>query len=372
MAAERVGRADASFCRQPLPVVRVRPLPWTVGGEHPAEGAAPAPAGPEQLRQWFPEEIGARRRLAGPVPARASGVRDASPVLLVHGLDEPGSIWDDLGPQLHAAGHAVWELRYPKTRASNRSAEFLARTGPGCRRAAPSRSSATAWAVWSPGFVSRLWRAGMPGPGSPESSWIGTPNRVRLGQAAGLARAARPFHDGRGAALFAVRALRDGAGEAKDRPATGQRFLDALNARPVGARRRADPRHRGPPRAPPADLGAGVANGRGEAARQGSGGNWPPGGRPRRGPRPTASSAWRRPASRRTAAAGGRGLAPGHAGAPVRAIPKPPAIEPFCSYGTGSRGRRCGGPGFRWGFAEREESPVPGAMLKTGQAGPRG
>ncbi|MGL1834485.1 esterase/lipase family protein [Rhodocyclaceae bacterium SMB388] len=51
---------------------------------------------------------------------------DAPGVVLVHGLDEPGSIWDDLIPLLNAAGFAVWEFRYPNDQAIDRSADFLA------------------------------------------------------------------------------------------------------------------------------------------------------------------------------------------------------------------------------------------------------
>ncbi len=48
---------------------------------------------------------------AGPAPARGEAPRHA--VVLVHGLDEPGWIWDDLGPALREAGHSVYAFEYP-------------------------------------------------------------------------------------------------------------------------------------------------------------------------------------------------------------------------------------------------------------------
>lgn len=48
---------------------------------------------------------------AGPAPARGEAPRHA--VVLVHGLDEPGWIWDDLGPALCNAGHSVYTFEYP-------------------------------------------------------------------------------------------------------------------------------------------------------------------------------------------------------------------------------------------------------------------
>jgi hypothetical protein len=47
----------------------------------------------------------------GPLPERTP----ARLVLLVHGMDEPGGIWDDLAPALAAAGHAVARRSTPTT-----------------------------------------------------------------------------------------------------------------------------------------------------------------------------------------------------------------------------------------------------------------
>ncbi|MEQ9616708.1 MAG: hypothetical protein RLN60_01595 [Phycisphaerales bacterium] len=42
---------------------------------------------------------------AGALPARG--------VVLIHGLDEYGTIWSDLAPEIHGQGHAVFRFRYP-------------------------------------------------------------------------------------------------------------------------------------------------------------------------------------------------------------------------------------------------------------------
>lgn len=90
----------------------------------------------DQLRAWFPAAMnpddswhGLHRR----APASGEGVRPAGAALslvLIHGLDEPGDIWDDLAPALTAAGHAVWEYRYPNDQGIDRSVDWLAELWP--------------------------------------------------------------------------------------------------------------------------------------------------------------------------------------------------------------------------------------------------
>lgn len=46
-------------------------------------------------------------------------------VVLVHGLDEPGDIWDDLAPVLHAQGFRVARFEYPNDQDPGASAEIL-------------------------------------------------------------------------------------------------------------------------------------------------------------------------------------------------------------------------------------------------------
>ncbi|MHA7814367.1 MAG: esterase/lipase family protein [Phycisphaerales bacterium] len=49
----------------------------------------------------------------------------ADAVLLIHGLDEPGGIWDELAPALHADGHSVLRFDYHNDQSIIRSADAL-------------------------------------------------------------------------------------------------------------------------------------------------------------------------------------------------------------------------------------------------------
>ena len=68
------------------------------------------------LRRYEPG-AGWRDLADSPRPGRA--------VLLVHGLDEPGGIWRELAPALHAQGHAVMQIEYPNDQPIDASAAFL-------------------------------------------------------------------------------------------------------------------------------------------------------------------------------------------------------------------------------------------------------
>jgi pimeloyl-ACP methyl ester carboxylesterase len=79
----------------------------------------------EQLETWFPEAMTAPSGVYG-------WTRHADPpdapvtVVLVHGLDEPGDIWDDVIPALADEPIGLWELRYPNDQAIDRSGAYLA------------------------------------------------------------------------------------------------------------------------------------------------------------------------------------------------------------------------------------------------------
>lgn len=240
MAAERVGRAGAFFWRPAAAGLVVAALAvtalWTWWAEsHPREERQLRVLVHEQLSKWFPEEMAPADGWHGLYPRAQAASGDASPVLLVHGLDEPGSIWDDLVPALQAAGHAVWELRYPNDQGIDRSAEFLAAHWSALP---PERPVAiighSMGGLVARDFVSRLWRAGMPGPPIAGVILVGTPNggsewaRLRVWLEL---RDHFPNSAGRRFSLFA--ALRDGAGEAKIDLRPDSDFLRALNARPL-------------------------------------------------------------------------------------------------------------------------------------------
>ncbi|MCA1788828.1 MAG: alpha/beta fold hydrolase [Thioalkalivibrio sp.] len=81
----------------------------------------------DQLHEWFPEEMAPASGVYG-LFLRSVKAPDGAPprVVLVHGLDEPGSIWDDLVPALEEAGFEVWEFRYPNDQGIDRSTDLLA------------------------------------------------------------------------------------------------------------------------------------------------------------------------------------------------------------------------------------------------------
>lgn len=73
---------------------------------------------PRGLR-WFQHD-------SGRWTTRAPESAPAHAVLLVHGLDEPGGIWDALAPALAEAGHATVRFDYPNDQDPRRSADALA------------------------------------------------------------------------------------------------------------------------------------------------------------------------------------------------------------------------------------------------------
>ncbi len=192
----------------------------------------------EQLTQWFPEEMhpssgdyGFVHRLPEPAPG-------APRILLVHGLDEPGGIWEDLVPVLEREGYDVWEFRYPNDQAIDDSADFLAEYWPTIHGEAPVvlighsmgglviRDFVTRWRhpVGSPPAVD-----GVPVHGV---ILVGTPNQgsdwARLRVWLELRDAFATALDRR-FSLFA--GLRDGTGAAKIDLRPGSDYLKALNAR---------------------------------------------------------------------------------------------------------------------------------------------
>ncbi len=193
----------------------------------------------DRLNDWFPQDMapdpgwhGLHARI---VPAAATGPT----VLLVHGLDEPGSIWDDLIPALGGAGFEVWEFRYPNDQGIDRSADYLAERWTELPGDSPVvLIGHSMGGLVARDFVSRLRHpVGSPAPGTgPGVSGVilvGTPNQgsewARLRVWLEL-RDQFPSGQGRRFSLFA--ALRDGTGAAKIDLRPGSDFLLGLNARP--------------------------------------------------------------------------------------------------------------------------------------------
>lgn len=78
---------------------------------------------PRGVRLFVPAPDGVVGSVWTPAAELDEGPRRV--VLLVHGLDEPGSVWDDVAPILRDAGHDVARFDYPNDQPIAESAAFL-------------------------------------------------------------------------------------------------------------------------------------------------------------------------------------------------------------------------------------------------------
>lgn len=194
----------------------------------------------EQLTDWFPEEMALPDELIGFIP-RSEHFDEHNPpeVVLLHGLDEPGGIWDELVPALDEAGFNGWEFRYPNDQAIDRSTDLLAEYWPQLPADKPLvLVGHSMGGLIIRDFVSR-WRhpVGQPpqvaGPEVAGVILVGTPNQgsdwARLRVWLELREMIADIPAGR-FSLFA--GLRDGTGAAKIDLRPDSEFLAELNDRP--------------------------------------------------------------------------------------------------------------------------------------------
>ena len=216
---------------------------WTWWAEqHPNEDRELRELVQDRLDGWFPQLMapaadghGLRRRAAAGGPGNPQPPR----VVLIHGLDEPGIIWDDLAPELAAEGIEVWELRYPNDQGIPRSAAYLAGLWPEL----PAQPGVILIGHSMGGLVARefvsAWRHPVHRPprvgGAPVAGviMVGTPNhgspwaRLRI-----WLELREHFEDARQRRFSLFAGLRDGLGQAKVDLRPDSAFLRALNARP--------------------------------------------------------------------------------------------------------------------------------------------
>lgn len=168
-------------------------------------------------------------------------------VLLIHGLDEPGPIWDDAAPAIRSSGFPVARFEYPNDQSIARSADLLADWMCIMRAAGVERLDIVAHSMG--GLVARdvLSRTAYYGgdatggdslPRVERLIMIGTPNHgaplASLRPAAELReQVGRWLASGGQDATILLGFLADGDGEAGKDLAPGSPFLVDLNARPL-------------------------------------------------------------------------------------------------------------------------------------------
>jgi pimeloyl-ACP methyl ester carboxylesterase len=163
-------------------------------------------------------------------------------VILIHGLDDPGKVWQNLAPVLAAEGFDVWEMHYPNDQPIAASSRFFLTELHGFKKSGYDRISIVAHSMG--GLVSREMLT------NPELSYIPKARAEQVPEIVELIMVGTPNHgselarfqlftefrdqwvnatEGRGHWL---KWIFDGAGEAKIDLLPDSKFLTHLNARP--------------------------------------------------------------------------------------------------------------------------------------------
>jgi pimeloyl-ACP methyl ester carboxylesterase len=167
---------------------------------------------------------------------------DRKSVVLIHGLDDPGKVWQSLAPELAAQDFNVWLMQYPNDQPIVESTQLFARELEGLKKQGVDRIFIVAHSMG--GLVSREMLT------RPEIDYAESANNGLLPEVAGLIMVGTPNHGSQMARFRMFAEVRDhlgrltageanwlgvfldGAGEAKIDLLPGSRFLTALNQRP--------------------------------------------------------------------------------------------------------------------------------------------
>ena len=117
----------------------------------------------ETVKEKFPEQTAEFSKTFGLVffegdrEAPRGVDPDRKSVVLVHGLDDPGQVWQSLAPELVKEDFNVWLMQYPNDQPVVESARLFFEAVAGTQTASASTAFPlwrTAWAVWFPGKCS--------------------------------------------------------------------------------------------------------------------------------------------------------------------------------------------------------------------------
>ena len=202
----------------------------------------------ETVKEKFPEQAADFSKTFGLFLFEADreaprGVNpDRKSVVLVHGLDDPGQVWQNLAPALLKKNFNVWLMHYPNDQPIVESARLFFEALQGLKQRGIDRISIVAHSMG--GLVSREMLT------RPEIGFNASSKNRRVPEVLTLIMVGTPNHGSQLARLRVFTEMRDqwvrltkgeanwlagildGAGEAKIDLLPGSRFLTELNARP--------------------------------------------------------------------------------------------------------------------------------------------
>jgi pimeloyl-ACP methyl ester carboxylesterase len=174
--------------------------------------------------------------------APADGIFDSPVVVLIHGLDDPGKVWNVLRPALIDDGHTVCQFVYPNDQPIAESSELFAESLAELRTAGVKRISIVAHSMGGlvtrdvlthPDYYAGRVRDQKTYPNVKRFIMIGTPNQgAPLARLRGTAEIREQIERAFNGDWSPLDSIFDGTGEAKIDLLPGSAFLTKLNARP--------------------------------------------------------------------------------------------------------------------------------------------